>query len=188
MTTLTLTRPAAPPVDITALSAKAADAMERLTANRKAREASPGPLKFATPSADPNADALLARLGRDFPIAFRPGTVLAVGVRAKLKGFGYGPADLLRAVLARWCRQRSYLEAVARGGHRTALNGLQDGEVTEGHREQAAADLAARPARRPQRSKPRATPSHKRQRSEPVVVFAQPRRRPVLDLRKEQTR
>jgi len=108
------------------------------------RPAAPAVLRFSSRSVDPAMDELLARLGADFPLAFRPDRVLALGVRSELLSRGYGPPALLGAVLRRWVRRHSYLKAVARGGYRTALDGSVAGVITPEQREQAKADLQAR--------------------------------------------
>ncbi len=118
------------------------------------RPAAPAVLRFSSRSVDPAMDELLARLGADFPLAFRPDRVLALGVRSELLSRGYGPPALLGAVLRRWVRRHSYLKAVARGGYRTALDGSVAGVIPPEQREQAKADLQARATRKPAQRRP----------------------------------
>ena len=72
---------------------------------------------------DPAVAHLLERLQADFPLAFRPGRVLAIGVYRDLRQLGYGPAKVLHDTLRYWTIRSHYLKAMARGAYRTALDG-----------------------------------------------------------------
>lgn len=92
------------------------------------------------------AAELLTLLREEYPVLaeFRP---LAIGIHVTLRRVGVSN-KLLRRALARHCGQRRYLQALAAGGARFALDGTACGEVTELQREVAKAKLeraAAKP-------------------------------------------
>jgi sRNA-binding protein len=71
---------------------------------------------------------------------------LAIGVDKPLgEILGFKRA---RFLLAWWCVTPAYIAAVARGGARYTLNGVEAGQVSESHRALASSDRAARVARK----------------------------------------
>jgi sRNA-binding protein len=119
----------------------------------------PTPNVVATPA------ALLSRLSGEYPVIARC-QPLKIGIHEALyQALPVASRTLVRKVLAFHCGSRRYLEALAAGGARYALDGTPAGQVTEAHRVAAALVLSRRaekaaPGRRagPQRAHGMAPP------------------------------
>ncbi len=100
--------------------------------------------------------AALAYLHARFPAAFPVSTAalrpLAIGTRealcALLAADPEADAKAAGWALLRWCLRRTYLQAIAEGRPRVALDGSDAGAVEPAHREAAAARLAEQEAAR----------------------------------------
>lgn len=143
--------------------------MSTLTLTLPTKPAAPqhrraAPVRFSSPSADPAMDGMIAELGRQYPQAFGRGRALATGTHRILIEQGYDKA-VLGAVLKRWCRSPSYLQALARGGYRVHLDGSRADAITP--EQQAGATVEVRRHRRQQKPQPGSRPA----RLTPVVVI-----------------
>lgn len=100
-------------------------------------------------------NALLAELRTRWPHLFTTPVPLAKGIN-KMIAAEMGSAALPRQVLGRalsyWTQGRAYLEAVAAGTRRVALNGSEAGEPTEDERQHAREVLAQREAQRQEKA------------------------------------
>jgi sRNA-binding protein len=92
------------------------------------------------------AAALLDRLSAELPVLaeYRP---LAIGIHVAMQAAEPGTSpEVVRAALAIHTGHPRYLQALAAGGPRYALDGTVCGEVAESHREAARAKLDRAPA------------------------------------------
>jgi len=92
------------------------------------------------------ATTLLTRLSAEFQVIakYRP---LAIGIHLAMRAATPGTSNKLwHRALALHCGSRRYLDALAAGGSRYALDGSACGEVTEPQREAARAKLGRAPA------------------------------------------
>lgn len=96
-------------------------------------------------------NALLAELCTRWPHLFTSPVLLAKGINkmvAAEMGSAAPPRQALGRALSYWTQGRAYLEAVAAGTHRMALDGLDAGEPTEDERQHAREVLTQRESRR----------------------------------------
>lgn len=96
-------------------------------------------------------NALLAELRTRWPHLFTSPVPLARGINkviAAEMGSAAPPRQMLGRALSYWTQGRAYLEAVAAGTRRVALDGSDAGEPTEDERQHAREVLAQREARR----------------------------------------
>ncbi len=96
-------------------------------------------------------NALLAELRTRWPHLFTSPIPLAKGIKkviAAEMGSAAPPHQVLGRALGYWTRSRAYLEAVAAGTRRVALDGSDAGEPTEDERQHAREMLAQRKVQR----------------------------------------
>ena len=96
-------------------------------------------------------NALLAELRTRWPHLFTSPVPLAKGINKMIAtemGSAAPPCQVLGRTLSYWTQSRAYLEAIAAGTGRVALDGLDAGEPTEDERQHAREVLAQREARR----------------------------------------
>jgi ProP effector len=96
-------------------------------------------------------NALLAELRTRWPHLFTSPVPLAKGINkviAAEMGSAVPPRQVLGRALSYWTQGGTYLEAIAAGTRRVALDGLDAGEPTEDERQHAREVLAQRKARR----------------------------------------
>jgi len=96
-------------------------------------------------------NALLAEMRTRWPHLFTSPIPLATGIKkviAAEMGSAAPPHQVLGRALGYWTRSRAYLEAVAAGTRRVALDGLDAGEPTEDERQHAREMLAQRKVQR----------------------------------------
>ena len=94
---------------------------------------------------------LLAELRTRWPHLFTRPVPLAKGINKMIAaemGSAAPPRQALGRALSYWTQGRAYLEAVAAGTHRMALDGLDAGEPTEDERQHAREVLTQRESRR----------------------------------------
>ena len=127
--------------------------------------------------------ALLQRISGEYPVIARC-QPLKIGIHEALyQALPGASRTLVRKVLAFHCGSRRYLEALAAGGARYALDGSPSGEVTDAHRVAAVLVLSRRAEK--------ATPSRRAgpQRTRGAASAEAPARtnvspRPILRLRR----
>lgn len=127
-----------------------------------------------TPQGKPQRDrarALLTALRAEYPVLaeYRP---LAIGIRAAVYAASPGVTrKTINIALAMHCRCDNYLQSIAAGGPRYALDGASCGEVTEAHRAAAVLALTRRS------EKPPRAPRHEASANLPLLRLARSERR-----------
>lgn len=100
-------------------------------------------------------NALLAELRIRWPHLFTSPVPLAKGINKMIvaeMGSAAPPRQVLGRALSYWTQGRPYLEAIAAGTGRVALDGSDAGEPTEDERQHAREILAQREARRQEKA------------------------------------